>query len=116
MTITWLIGATMLYVVDQENKRVNEHLIKLLNAQNLELQSSLDQLLQRHNRTIRRVREAMSLDSDFERDSILAWAADGYPRTMEAGQADLSSALLAGPGQFTFGTAYTRSGPAIDPI
>ncbi len=92
MTITWLVGATMLYVVKGQQDETNTQ-IKLLNSQNLEINRSLDQLLQRHSRTIRRVREAITIESDFERDSVFAWAADGYPRTMEAGQADLSAAL-----------------------
>lgn len=92
MIFTWLIGGIMLAGLHRDQSKVNTA-IKQLNSQNLEINRSLDQLQQRHARTIRRVREAITIESDFERDSIFAWAADGYPRTMEAGQADLSAAL-----------------------
>lgn len=89
---TWLVAASMVRGQYQVQQAVNNSL-NTLNSSNLEIQRSLDQLLLRHSRITRRVREALSLESSFERDSVLAWAVDGYARAMEAGNADVSMAL-----------------------
>jgi signal transduction histidine kinase len=95
---TWLVAGSMVTGQYQVQQSVNNNL-NTLNSSNLEIQRSLDQLLLRHSRITRRVREALSLESPFERDSVLAWAVDGYARAMEAGNADVSMALQSAQSQ-----------------
>ncbi|MBT6180070.1 MAG: PAS domain-containing protein [Deltaproteobacteria bacterium] len=89
---TWLVAGALVTAQRQEQQAVRASL-NLISSGNLEIQQSLDQLQLRHSRITRRVREALSLESSFERDSVLAWAVDGYARAMEAGNADVSMAL-----------------------
>ena len=95
---TWLIAGVMVTAQFQEHQDANTS-VNRINSNNLELQRSLDQLHLRHSRITRRVREALSLESSFERDSVLAWAVDGYARAMEAGNADVSMALQSAQSQ-----------------
>ena len=91
---TWLVAGALVTAQRQEQQAVRTSL-NLISSGNLEIQQSLDQLQLRHYRITRRVREALSLESSFERDSVMAWAVDGYARAMEAGNADVSMALQA---------------------
>ena len=92
MLLLTLSAGAMLYGQREMNAEVHAELVALT-ASELVVHRSLDGLLLRHTRVTRRVREALTLKSSFERDSILAWAADGYARAMDAGHGEVSLSL-----------------------